>query len=48
MNKKLHAQTIAIRGARTNSQYNEHSSAMYFSSSFTFENAQQAHALFLG
>ncbi len=39
-------ETIAIRTRTEQSDYREHSSPIYFTSSFTFEDAEQARALF--
>lgn len=46
--KELKFETKAIRTIEEASQYREHSSAIYMSSSFTFENAAQGAALFSG
>ena len=41
-------ETLAIRAGIHRSQFNEHSEAMYLTSSFVFENAAQAAARFSG
>ena len=41
-------ETLAVRAGTTRSQFNEHSEAMFLTSSFTFENAAQAAARFIG
>lgn len=41
-------ETIAVRAGITRSQFNEHSEALYLTSSFVFENAAQAAARFQG
>src|SRR5512140_3935888 len=40
--------TLAVRAGIARSQFNEHSEAMYLTSSFVFENAAQAAARFAG
>lgn len=45
---KYHRQTLAIRGARKISQFNEHSQSLFLTSSFTYPTAADAAALFLG
>ncbi|KUM03563.1 O-succinylhomoserine sulfhydrylase [Chromobacterium subtsugae] len=44
----LHPETQAIRAGRTVSEFGEHSQALYLTSSFTYESAAQAAAMFLG
>ncbi|MGL6071674.1 PLP-dependent transferase, partial [Craterilacuibacter sp.] len=44
----LHPETLAIRAGRETSEFNEHSQALFLSSSFTFDNAADAAAMFLG
>ncbi|MBQ9259195.1 MAG: PLP-dependent transferase, partial [Neisseriaceae bacterium] len=44
----MHAETLAIRGARTQTAYNEHAQALFLTGSFTFDTAEDAQALFLG
>jgi len=46
MNEFEHFETSAIRLQAERSQYREHSAAIYMSSSFIFEDAEQARALF--
>jgi O-succinylhomoserine sulfhydrylase len=41
-------ETLAVRAGITRSQFNEHSEALYLTSSFVFENAAQAAARFQG
>ena len=48
MTLPLHPETLAIRGARSDSGYGEHSQAVHLTSSFTYETAEDARALFLG
>lgn len=40
--------TLAVRAGQERSQFNEHSEALYLTSSFVFENAAQAAARFSG
>ncbi|AOZ49273.1 O-succinylhomoserine sulfhydrylase [Chromobacterium vaccinii] len=44
----LHPETLAIRAGREISQFNEHSQGLYLTSSFTYDSAAQAAAMFLG
>ncbi|OWY40532.1 O-succinylhomoserine sulfhydrylase [Xenophilus sp. AP218F] len=44
----LHPDTLAIRAGRETSQFNEHSQGLFLTSSFTYESAAQAAAMFLG
>ncbi|UTH74033.1 O-succinylhomoserine sulfhydrylase [Chromobacterium sp. IIBBL 290-4] len=46
--ENLHPETLAIRAGRTVSEFGEHSQSLYLTSSFTFETAAQAAAMFLG
>ncbi|WP_297958564.1 O-succinylhomoserine sulfhydrylase [uncultured Neisseria sp.] len=46
MSKTLHPQTLAIRGGKEQTQYREHNQALFLTSSFMFESAQQGAALF--
>lgn len=46
--QSFHPETLAIRGGRETSEYREHSQSLYLTSSFTFESAAQAAAMFLG
>ncbi|WP_174874522.1 O-succinylhomoserine sulfhydrylase [Vogesella oryzae] len=45
---QLHPETLAIRAGRETSEYREHSQSLHLTSSFTFESAAQAAAMFLG
>ncbi|MBI0097087.1 MULTISPECIES: O-succinylhomoserine sulfhydrylase [unclassified Snodgrassella] len=45
---QLHPETIAIRGAKEQTPYNEHNSALFLTSSFMFENAETGASLFAG
>ncbi|AUH50769.1 O-succinylhomoserine sulfhydrylase [Chromobacterium sp. ATCC 53434] len=44
----LHPETLAIRAGRAVSEFGEHSQALFLTSSFTYESAAQAAAMFLG
>ena len=46
MSQDLHAETLAVRAGTARSQFNEHSEALYLTSSFVFDNAAQAAARF--
>ena len=46
MSKKLHPQTLAIRSGKEQTEYYEHSQALFLTSSFMWENAQHAADLF--
>ncbi|MEJ8676111.1 O-succinylhomoserine sulfhydrylase [Chromobacterium amazonense] len=46
--ENLHPETLAIRSGRTISEYGEHSQGLFLTSSFTYESAAQAAAMFLG
>jgi O-succinylhomoserine sulfhydrylase len=48
MSEQLEFDTLALRTGIHRSQFNEHSEAMYLTSSFVFENAAQAAARFTG
>lgn len=48
MEKDLELETLAIRAGIHRSQFNEHSEAMYLTSSFVFDSAAQAAARFSG
>ncbi|MFA5242162.1 MAG: O-succinylhomoserine sulfhydrylase [Sulfuricella sp.] len=48
MNDDFDLETLAIRAGTQRSQFNEHSEAMFLTSSFVFENAAQAAARFGG
>ncbi|MDO4641032.1 MAG: O-succinylhomoserine sulfhydrylase [Neisseria sp.] len=45
---ELHPQTLAIRGAKEQTDFNEHNQALFLTSSFTWQNAAEAEALFSG
>lgn len=44
----LHPETLAIRAGREVSQFREHSQSLFLTSSFTFDTAEEAAALFMG
>ncbi len=44
--RKLHPQTLAIRGSKEQTPYNEHHQALFLSSSFMFDTAADGAALF--
>lgn len=46
MSDTLHPQTLAIRGAKAQTEYNEHNSALFLTSSFMFDHAAHGAALF--
>lgn len=46
MSQDFHADTLAVRAGIERSQFNEHSEALYLTSSFVFDNAAQAAARF--
>jgi O-succinylhomoserine sulfhydrylase len=46
MSQNLHTETLAVRAGIERSQFNEHSEALYLTSSFVFDNAAQAAARF--
>ena len=48
MPKPYQPETLAVRAGQERSQFNEHSEALYLSSSFIFDNAAQAAARFSG
>jgi len=48
MSEKYSFDTLAVRAGQERSQFNEHSEALYLTSSFVFENAAQAAARFSG
>ena len=48
MGKKSNFDTLAVRAGQERSQFNEHSEALYLTSSFVFDNAAQAAARFSG
>ncbi|WP_239423362.1 O-succinylhomoserine sulfhydrylase [Snodgrassella communis] len=45
---RLHPETIAIRGVKEQTSYNEHNSALFLTSSFMFDDAKTGAALFDG
>lgn len=46
MSKKLHPQTLAIRGGKNQTEYREHNQALFLTSSFMFDSAEQGADLF--
>ena len=46
--EKFQPETLAVRAGTVRSQFNEHSEAMFLTSSFVFDNAAQAAARFIG
>lgn len=48
MDRTYRPETLAVREGQERSQFNEHSEALYLTSSFVFENAAQAAARFSG
>jgi len=44
--KKLHPQTLAIRGSKTQTQFKEHHQALFLTSSFMFDSAEQCADVF--
>ena len=48
MEKPFDFSTLAVRAGQERSQFNEHSEALYLTSSFVFDNAAQAAARFSG
>jgi O-succinylhomoserine sulfhydrylase len=48
MNESLQPETLAVRAGTVRSQFNEHSEAMYLTSSFVFGSAAEAAARFTG
>ncbi len=46
MSHTLHPQTLAIRGSKEQTQYNEHHQALFLTSSFMFDSAQDGANLF--
>ncbi len=48
MDQPLHPETLAVRAGTVRSQFNEHSEAMYLTSSFVFGSAAEAAARFSG
>lgn len=48
MNKKYQPETLAVRAGQARSQFNEHSEALFLTSSYVFDSAAQAAARFSG
>lgn len=48
MSEKFHPETIAIRGFKEQTSYNEHNQALFLTSSFTYPDSATAEQLFLG
>ena len=48
MSQELHPETLAIRGAKEQTEYNEHQQALFLTSSFMFDTAAEGAALFSG
>ena len=48
MPQELHPETLAIRGAKEQTEYNEHQQALFLTSSFMFDTAAEGAALFSG
>src|ERR1700704_2640578 len=48
MAEKLELATLGVRAGQVRSQFQEHSEALYLTSSFVFDNAAQAAARFAG
>lgn len=48
MTRQLRPETVAIRGAKEQTQYNEHNQALFVTSSFMFDSAAEGAALFKG
>ena len=48
MKKQFKISTLGVRAGTVRSQFNEHSEALFLTSSFVFENAAQAAARFTG
>ena len=46
MSDTFHPETLAIRGAKSQTEYNEHNQALFLTSSFMFDDAAQGAALF--
>ncbi|MCP1660162.1 O-succinylhomoserine sulfhydrylase [Neisseria perflava] len=46
MTQKLHPQTLAIRGGKEQTEYLEHNQALFLTSSFMWDSAEHAEALF--
>ena len=48
MSRTLHPETLAIRGFKEQTEYNEHNQALFLTSSFMWPSAADAEALFAG
>ena len=48
MNRRYQLETLAVREGQARSQFNEHSEALYLTSSYVFDSAEQAAARFSG
>ena len=48
MVQKYQLETLSVRAGQARSQFNEHSEALYLTSSYVFDNAAQAAARFSG
>lgn len=48
MTKSLHPQTLAIRGAKEQTEFNEHNQALFITSSFMWDTAADGAAVFAG
>ena len=48
MSEKLHVATLGVRAGQQRSQFQEHSEALFLTSSFVFDDAAQAQARFVG
>lgn len=48
MNPELHPETLAIRGGKAQTDYGEHNQALFLTSSFMFDSAQEGANLFAG
>ncbi len=48
MTHNYQPETLAVRAGQARSQFNEHSEALYLTSSYVFDNAAQAAARFAG
>ena len=48
MSNLLHPETLAIRGGKSQTEYGEHNQALFLTSSFMFDSAEEGAALFAG
>jgi O-succinylhomoserine sulfhydrylase len=48
LQQTLHPETLAIRAGRETSDYREHSQGLFLTSSFTYDSAEEAAAMFIG